>query len=91
MGIAYGPPHSGKSFTWSTELPLAIANGRPYTVRIRLGDDHRKSLDAIENTVFNSSTGQPATIAGSTEVSAIGCKQGYKPSNPTSFVCTMFG
>src|SRR6185437_4305812 len=39
-----------------------IANGRPYTIRIRLSDDHRQSLDAIENTVFNSSSGHTATL-----------------------------
>ena len=39
-----------------------IANGRPYTIRVRLSDDHRKSLDAIENTVFNSSAGHTATL-----------------------------
>jgi multidrug efflux pump subunit AcrB len=44
-----------------TSDPL-IANGRPYTVRIRLGDEHRKSLDAIENTVFNSAAGHTATL-----------------------------
>jgi CzcA family heavy metal efflux pump len=44
-----------------TNDPL-IANGRPYTIRLRLSDDHRKSLDAIENTVFNSSTGHSATL-----------------------------
>jgi CzcA family heavy metal efflux pump len=44
-----------------TNDPL-IANGRPYTIRVRLSDDHRKSLDAIENTVFNSSSGHTATL-----------------------------
>ncbi len=39
-----------------------IANGRPYTIRIRLGDDHRASFDAIQNTVFNSATGHTATL-----------------------------
>jgi CzcA family heavy metal efflux pump len=39
-----------------------IANGRPYTIRVRLGDDHRASLDAIENTVFNSASGHTATL-----------------------------
>jgi multidrug efflux pump subunit AcrB len=39
-----------------------IANGRPYTIRIRLGEDHRKSLDAIQNTVFNSASGHTATL-----------------------------
>jgi CzcA family heavy metal efflux pump len=40
-----------------------IANGRPYTIRVRLGDEHRASLDAIENTVFNSASGHTATLA----------------------------
>jgi multidrug efflux pump subunit AcrB len=44
-----------------TNNPL-IANGRPYTIRIRLGDDSRKSLDAIESTVFNSASGHTATL-----------------------------
>ena len=44
-----------------TNNPL-IANGRPYTIRIRLSDDHRSSLEAIQNTVFNSSSGHTATL-----------------------------
>jgi CzcA family heavy metal efflux pump len=44
-----------------TNDPL-IANGRPYTIRVRLSDDHRKSLDAIQNTVFNSASGHAATL-----------------------------
>jgi CzcA family heavy metal efflux pump len=44
-----------------TTDPL-IANGRPYTIRLRLSDDHRASLDAIENTVFNSASGHTATL-----------------------------
>jgi CzcA family heavy metal efflux pump len=44
-----------------TPEPL-IQNGRPYTVRVRLDDTHRSSLDAIENTVFLSSTGKMATL-----------------------------
>ena len=39
-----------------------IANGRPYTIRVRLGPEHRGSLDAIENTVFNSAAGHTATL-----------------------------
>ncbi len=39
-----------------------IANGRPYTVRVRLGPESRSSLDAMENTVFNSGTGKLATL-----------------------------
>ena len=45
----------------TTTDPL-IANGRPYTVRVRLGDETRQSLDTIQNTVFNSSTGKLATL-----------------------------
>ena len=45
----------------TTPQPL-IRNGRPYTVRVRLDDAHRASLDAIENTVFVSSTGKLATL-----------------------------
>jgi CzcA family heavy metal efflux pump len=44
-----------------TPQPL-IQNGRPYTVRVRLDDTHRVSLDAIENTVFLGSTGKMATL-----------------------------
>ncbi len=39
-----------------------IANGRPYTVRVRLGPESRASLDTIQNTVFNSATGKLATL-----------------------------
>jgi CzcA family heavy metal efflux pump len=39
-----------------------ITNGRPYTIRIRLGPQARASLDAIRNTVFNSATGHTATL-----------------------------
>src|SRR5882757_6840374 len=39
-----------------------IQNGRPYTIRIRFGDDHRASFDAIQNTVLNSATGKSATL-----------------------------
>ena len=39
-----------------------IQNGRAYTIRVRLDDTHRSSLDAIENTVFNSATGKTATL-----------------------------
>ncbi len=45
-----------------TSADPLIANGRPYTIRVRLGDEHRASLNAIENTVFNSSAGHTATL-----------------------------
>jgi CzcA family heavy metal efflux pump len=39
-----------------------IANGRPYTIRVRLGQEHRNSLDAIQTAVFNSASGHTATL-----------------------------
>ncbi len=45
----------------TTADPL-IANGRPYTIRLRLGDETRSSLESIQNTVFNSSTGRTASL-----------------------------
>jgi len=45
----------------TTTDPL-IANGRPYTIRVRLGDETRQSLDTIQNTVFNSTTGKTSTL-----------------------------
>ena len=45
----------------SVNDPL-IANGRPYTIRVRLGDETRQSLSTIQNTVFNSQTGRTATL-----------------------------
>jgi multidrug efflux pump subunit AcrB len=39
-----------------------IVNGRPYTIRVRLPDDNRASLDAIQNTVFNSASGHTASL-----------------------------
>ena len=39
-----------------------IANGRPYTVRVRLGAETRRSIDTIENTVFNSTSGHTASL-----------------------------
>jgi CzcA family heavy metal efflux pump len=51
----------------TTTDPL-IANGRPYTVRVRLGDETRQSLDAIQNTVFNSATGKTASLGSLAQV-----------------------
>jgi CzcA family heavy metal efflux pump len=39
-----------------------IANGRPYTIRIRLSNEHRATLDSIQNTVFNSTSGHTASL-----------------------------
>jgi len=45
----------------TTTDPL-IQNGHPYTIRVRLGDENRASLEAIQNTVFNSAAGHSATL-----------------------------
>ncbi len=50
-----------------TMNPL-IANNRPYTIRVRLGDASRTSLEAIENTVFNSSSGHTATLGSLAQI-----------------------
>jgi CzcA family heavy metal efflux pump len=39
-----------------------ISSGRPYTIRVRLSEEHRASLEAIQNTVFNSSAGHTASL-----------------------------
>jgi multidrug efflux pump subunit AcrB len=48
-----------------------IANGRPYTVRVRLGDETRQSLSTIEETVFNSSTGRTAALGSMAAVTQL--------------------
>jgi multidrug efflux pump subunit AcrB len=55
-------------------LPAAqpmIVNGRPYTIRIRLPEETRSSLDAMENTVFNSSSGHTASLGSLAEVTQL--------------------
>ncbi|MBW8747921.1 MAG: efflux RND transporter permease subunit [Acidobacteria bacterium] len=54
----------------NTTDPL-IANGRPYTIRVRLGDETRRSLDAMQNTVFNSATGKLATLGSLAQVTQL--------------------
>ena len=48
-----------------------ISNGRPYTVRVRLGDETRQSLDAIRDTVFNSSSGHLASLGSMTDITEL--------------------
>ena len=48
-----------------------ISNSHPYTVRVRLGDETRQSLDAIRNTVFNSSSGHTASLGSMTTVTQL--------------------
>jgi multidrug efflux pump subunit AcrB len=48
-----------------------IVNGRPYTVRVRLPDENRASLEAMQNTVFNSATGHTASLGSLAEVAQL--------------------
>ena len=48
-----------------------IANGRPYTVRVRLGDETRRSLDTIRDTVFNSASGHTASLGSMAAVTQL--------------------
>ena len=48
-----------------------ISNGRPYSVRVRLGDETRQSLDSIRNTVFNSSSGHTASLGSMTSITQL--------------------
>jgi CzcA family heavy metal efflux pump len=53
-----------------TTDPL-IVHGRPYTIRVRLPDENRASLAAIENTVFNSSSGHTATLGSIAQITQL--------------------
>ena len=48
-----------------------ISNGRPYAIRVRLGDESRRSLDTIENTVFNSGSGHTASLGSMTTITQL--------------------
>jgi len=48
-----------------------IVNGRPYTVRIRLPEENRTSLAAIENTVFNSGNGHTASLGSIAQITQL--------------------
>ena len=53
-----------------TQDPM-IVNGRPYTVRVRLPDASRASLDAMQNTVFNSASGHTASLGSLADVTQL--------------------
>ena len=53
-----------------TREPLII-DGRPYTIRIRMADQHRSSLEAIQNTVFNSASGRTATLGSMARITEL--------------------
>jgi multidrug efflux pump subunit AcrB len=64
----------------TTTDPL-IANGRPYTVRVRLGDETRQSLDTIQNTVFNSASGKLASLGSLAQVTQLPPQNEIKREN----------
>jgi CzcA family heavy metal efflux pump len=48
-----------------------ISNSRPYTIRVRLGDETRQSLQTIRDTVFNSSSGHTASLGSMTTITQL--------------------
>ena len=48
-----------------------IVSGRPYTVRVRLPEENRASLEAIENTVFNSASGHTASLGSIAQITKL--------------------
>ena len=58
-----------------------IANGKPYTVRVRLGEETRRSLETIQNTVFNSSTGKLATLGSLAQITQLPPQNEIKREN----------
>ncbi len=48
-----------------------IANGRPYTIRVRLGPETRQDLSTIRDTVFNSASGHTASLGSMTTVTQL--------------------
>lgn len=48
-----------------------ISDGKPYTIRVRLGDETRQNLDTIRDTVFNSSSGHTASLGSMTTITQL--------------------
>lgn len=48
-----------------------ISNDRPYTVRVRLPEENRASLETIRDTVFNSSSGHTATLGSLAQITEL--------------------
>lgn len=48
-----------------------ISNGRPYTIRVRLGPETRQDLETIRDTVFNSSSGRTASLGSMTNITEL--------------------
>lgn len=58
-----------------------ISNGRPYTVRVRLGEETRQNLDRIRDTVFNSASGHTASLGSMTEITQLPPQNEIKREN----------
>lgn len=63
-----------------------ITNGRPYTIRVRLGDETRQSPETIQNTVFNSATGKLANLGSLARVTQLPAQNEIKRENLQRFV-----
>jgi CzcA family heavy metal efflux pump len=48
-----------------------IANGKPYTIRIRLADETRRNLQTIRDTVFNSASGHTASLGSMSTITEL--------------------
>jgi CzcA family heavy metal efflux pump len=64
----------------AANVPL-ITNGRAYTIRVRLPQANRSSLDAIEDTVFASSTGHLASLRSLATVQQLPGQQEIRREN----------
>jgi multidrug efflux pump subunit AcrB len=64
----------------AANVPL-ITNGRAYTIRVRLPQANRSSLDAIEDTVFASSTGHLSSLRSLATVQQLPGQQEIRREN----------
>jgi CzcA family heavy metal efflux pump len=58
-----------------------ISNGHPYTIRVRFPEANRASLSAIENTIFNSSSGKLSTLHALAEAQQLPGQQEIRREN----------
>jgi multidrug efflux pump subunit AcrB len=58
-----------------------ISNGHPYTIRVRFPEANRASLNAIENTIFNSSSGKLSTLHALAEAQQLPGQQEIRREN----------